>query len=156
MKCSTAQIFFDQMFREGDRFDNEHVMNHIKKCNQCRYMYTQWFRIAQKLTIEPALKAPPTLYRSVIFSIENNTTIPIKKDKPWFTLPQLHVCHIPIAIVAFLLIVIGVFFLLRFHPADAVPDHVKAIASQGIIHQTDIAEREEVAKFDTILKKELK
>jgi hypothetical protein len=109
MKCSDMQMFFDQMHREGDDFENMVVLDHMKACKACTREYLQWSRIARKLEGSPALDAPPALYDRVMREVVNNAapvSIPVSR-------PQWRRLRIPLALAALLLITIGTSVLLR-------------------------------------------
>lgn len=109
MKCSDAQVFFDQMHREGDDFENVAVLNHLKTCKACTREYLQWCRIARKLHDSPALDAPATLYDRVMREVESNAA----PGRTHIYRPQWRRLRVPLALAALLLLTIGISVLLR-------------------------------------------
>jgi hypothetical protein len=69
MKCAAAKLFFDRMYREGNRFDRPDIIAHVNQCGRCRRDYEQWCGIARKLEDAPAPLVPPALYSNVLRAI---------------------------------------------------------------------------------------
>jgi hypothetical protein len=72
MKCTRVQSFFDQMYREGDRFEHPDIVAHVKQCPTCLRNYEQWCGIAREFGTAPVLDPPPELYGKVMRAVEEH------------------------------------------------------------------------------------